>query len=303
MDGGRQQARGGGQALLARPAAWDLHFGADQFEPDDRGVLLIRDLAEHFASAAGWQQLLGAVQWHSRTLLDLDWQQLVQLMGSRDLQEAMLHAPAEALSCIACAAYEVGGCCAAVAAVPAPFAASPPQQAAHCAQHPHPNVMLPFTLQVLFRVREAATRQQLPGIQQPCRVLVRLANHPDAFRAISAIKADSIGRLVSVRGTVVRATTTQPVGTELEFVCGKCGAAQRVAFPDGRFAAPATCTEHGCRSRTFVPNKSASACIDWQRVGLQVRRGAGAAALGLQGALAMHTCGWESRQPQPSFAS
>lgn len=125
--------------------------------------------------------------------------------------------------------------------------------------------------QVLFRAREADTRAQLPGLQQPCPVLVRLANHPDAFRAISTVKADSIGRLVSVRGTVVRATTAQPLVVEMEFVCGKCGAPQRVPFPDGRFAPPAGCAEHGCRSRTFAPNRAASRCIDWQRVALQVR--------------------------------
>ena len=56
----------------------------------------------------------------------------------------------------------------------------------------------------------------------------------------------------------------------MEFVCGKCGAAQRSTFPDGRFAAPASCTQPGCRSRTFAPNKAASACIDWQRISLQV---------------------------------
>lgn len=100
----RQQAR---QALLAKPSAWDMYFGSDQFEHDDRRALLVRDLVQHFDSPPGWQQLLAAVQWHARTLLDLDWQQLVQLAGNQDLQEAMLHAPAEALSCIGCAAYEV----------------------------------------------------------------------------------------------------------------------------------------------------------------------------------------------------
>jgi len=64
---------------------------------------------------------------------------------------------------------------------------------------------------VLFRLCPEQTRAQLPGIQQPGRVLVRLVNHPDSFRLISAIKADAIGKMVSVRGTVVRATAASPV--------------------------------------------------------------------------------------------
>lgn len=126
-------------------------------------------------------------------------------------------------------------------------------------------------------MRESATRLELPWLQQPSRVLVRLSNHPDAFRPISAIKADAIGRLVSVRGTVVRATTPQPLVTEMEFVCGKCGAPHRVPFPDGRYTPPASCGEGGCRSRTFTPNRGTSVCVDWQRVSLQV--GGGAVAL------------------------
>lgn len=131
------------------------------------------------------------------------------------------------------------------------------------------NVVRPCT-QVLFRLREAATRAQLPALQAPGRVLLRLRNMPAAFRTISSIKADCIGRLVSVRGTVVRSTAPQPLVTSMEFVCGKCGAAQRVPFPDGRYTPPAGCAEHGCRSRTFMPVRPSAACIDWQRIALQV---------------------------------
>lgn len=119
-------------------------------------------------------------------------------------------------------------------------------------------------------MRERDTRACLPGLQQPCKVLARLHNHPAAFRAISAIKADAVGRLVTVRGTVVRATPPAPLVVEMEFVCGKCGGAQRQAFPDGRFSPPGGCAERGCRSRTFQPVRANSTCIDWQRVGLQV---------------------------------
>lgn len=104
---GRPQVRSRQAAPNVRPHAWDWYF-TDSYEPDDRRSLLVRELVQHFASDAGWRQLLAARPWYARCLLPLDWQELVQLSGSRDLQEAMMHAPAEALGCLGCSACEVG---------------------------------------------------------------------------------------------------------------------------------------------------------------------------------------------------
>ena len=266
----RQQQRG---AAPTRPAAWELEF-EDAWEAEDQRAKLVADMAEHFSSPAGWADLAaGASPWHGRTVVELDWQALCATCPCPDLQPAVAAAPAVALSCIACAAYEVRRvlprwvlpaglprCRCPCARLPAPTCPSDGRRRAR----PRP------AAQVLFRLREAATRAQLPALQAPGRVLLRLRNTPAAFRTISSIKADCIGRLVSVRGTVVRATAPQPLVTSLEFVCGKCGAAQRVPFPDGRYTPPAGCAEHGCRSRTFMPLRPSAACIDWQRVALQV---------------------------------
>ena len=213
----QQDQRGGlpaAAALQTKPAAWDEHFDDVPFEPDDRRALLVRELAQHFVSAAGWRQLLGAVQWHARTLLELDWLELVALTGSSDLQEAVLHAPNEALACIACAAYEVGAWrrwapprSLRIRNSARPLSERETEAGGHLRPLPSPHP------QVLFRVREADTQRSLPRLQQPGRVLVRLSNHPDSFRAISTIKADAIGRLVTVRGTLVRATSIQPMVT------------------------------------------------------------------------------------------
>lgn len=75
---------------------------------DDRRLALIHDLAAHFAGA-GWPDLAAAaLQWQARTLLDLDWQQLVGACGIADLPIAIETAPAELLACIGAAAFEVG---------------------------------------------------------------------------------------------------------------------------------------------------------------------------------------------------
>ena len=225
--GGRSQQQG--LAAGPRPLAWGVYFPDDDYAPDDRRVLLIRELADAVGGPAGWAMLAaGAAPFHGRVTLDLDWQALSAAAGSADLSEAMEHAPAEAAACVAAAAHEA-----------------------------------------LFATHAARTRAALPALPEGGRVLVRLRNHPDAFRPISAIRADAIGRLVAVRGTVTRATPTRPLVTELQFVCGKCGTPQLVAFPDGRFAPPASCGADGCRSRTFAPNRAVATCIDWRRVQLQ----------------------------------
>lgn len=92
---------------------------------------------------------------------------------------------------------------------------------------------------------------------------------------VQQIKADAIGKLVSVCGTVVRATAPTPVVTEMEFVCGKCGEATRAAFPDGRYTPPEGCPTQGCRSRVLTPQQQSSTCMDWQRISLQVVHAAG----------------------------
>ena len=208
-----------------------------------------------------------------QVIVELDWQALVDGSGSADLPHAMHAESATALRCLSCAAFEVGAGC--WASLPLPghlprLVACLPSPPSHRPTARLPAPTHPVTLQTLFRLRERDTRAELPGIEKPGRVLVRLVNHPTGHRLCSAVKADAIHRLVSVRGTVVRATTPAPVVTDMEFVCGKCAATQAVPFPDGRFAAPQRCVEMGCRSRTFAPNRTACTCIDWQRVSLQV---------------------------------
>ena len=107
------------------------------------------------------------------------------------------------------------------------------------------------------------------AVEGPAKVLIRLTNHPHSFQPISAIRADQIGRLVTLRGTVTRLTSVRPLVTSMEFVCAKCGSPKDIDFPDGRYQHPAHCGADGCRSRTLAPNRAAAHCVDWQRVQLQ----------------------------------
>ena len=76
---------------------------------------------------------------------------------------------------------------------------------------------------------------------------------------------------MTVRGTVTRMSAIRPLVTDMEFACAKCGALQRVAFPEGRFAPPASCPGEGCRSRSFAAQLGSARSVDWQKIRVQVR--------------------------------
>ena len=78
------------------------------------------------------------------------------------------------------------------------------------------------------------------------------------------------GRLVTIRGTVVRASTIKPLVTDLDFACSKCGELVSQRLEDGIYQPPTSCDGGGCRSRTFIPQRKTAKTIDWQKLRLQV---------------------------------
>jgi len=73
------------------------------------------------------------------------------------------------------------------------------------------------------------------------------------------------GRLISVRGTVVRMSVVKPLVTGMDFSCPKCKRIIPRQFKDGRFSPPTGCGG-SCRSKTFTPEKLTSKCIDFQKI-------------------------------------
>lgn len=132
------------------------------------------------------------------------------------------------------------------------------------------------------------------------KINIRLYNYPESMIALKNLKAASIGnvpyrfsccfqyiqvnlaylirkvksilsyfmidKLVSLRGTVVKASTVKPLVVEMSFDCAKCKSSIKRIFPDGKFSPPAICTLHGCKSRTFVPIRSTAHAIDFQKI-------------------------------------
>lgn len=73
-------------------------------------------------------------------------------------------------------------------------------------------------------------------------------------------------KLVSVRGTVVKASTVRPLVVEMSFECGKCKQRIRRIFPDGKFSPPSICNLDGCKSKIFNPLRSSAQAIDFQKL-------------------------------------
>ncbi|KAI8465449.1 MAG: MCM2/3/5 family-domain-containing protein [Monoraphidium minutum] len=122
--------------------------------------------------------------------------------------------------------------------------------------------------EALFVVHKERAASLAAAAQGPGRVAVRLHSYGQLMH-MRQLKSQAIGRLVTIRGTVVRMSHIRPLIVEMGFTCVKCGAEQHAAFPDGRFAPPTRCAANGCRSRTFTPDRPTAKCIDWQKIRVQ----------------------------------
>lgn len=87
---------------------------------------------------------------------------------------------------------------------------------------------------------------------------------------IRSLKAHCIGKLVSVRGNVVRVSPVRPLVQEMAFSCLKCGTDVDTAFQDGKYEPPTRCRSSiegkPCKGTKFVPDRSSARAVDWQKV-------------------------------------
>uniref|UniRef100_A0A4Y0BTX5 DNA helicase MCM8 n=1 Tax=Anopheles funestus TaxID=62324 RepID=A0A4Y0BTX5_ANOFN len=67
--------------------------------------------------------------------------------------------------------------------------------------------------------------------------------------SIGSIKVSSFGKLVSVRGTIIRAGASQIMNTWCAFRCAQCGNEQAVQQKDGIYTTPTSC-HSGCKARS-----------------------------------------------------
>ena len=193
-------------------------------------------LARFFSSEIGFELVRGVrVHAEREVTLELDYAALKARADIPDLFAAIEMAPVEGLSCLRAAVHEV-----------------------------------------VFN--SPVGRKELPGLQvhpaaakvaRPPRVDIHLVNHLDARITFDQLRSKNIGRLVSIRGTVVRVGGVKPIVKSLVFVCEKCEFQQTKHLADGKYAEPESCPAPGCRGRKFTADHDSAKCSDWQRVRLQ----------------------------------
>jgi len=83
---------------------------------------------------------------------------------------------------------------------------------------------------------------------------------------VRQVKTTLIGKLVAVRGTVIRNTTCRPLVLHMRFQCVRCNADIDKHFTDGKYASPTRCPNPECKSSSFVPIRSSAVTVDWQSV-------------------------------------
>lgn len=108
--------------------------------------------------------------------------------------------------------------------------------------------------------------------QQSSRAIeIRLIPTGLPLMAFRQLRAAMVGRLVKIRGNVVRAGCIRPRLRSLSFMCLRCFSRFMERFPDGIFRNPRRCPSAGCKSKQFRPERDAieTECVNGQRIKLQ----------------------------------
>ena len=95
--------------------------------------------------------------------------------------------------------------------------------------------------------------------------------HSQGRSAAQGLKVSPVhaGKLVTVRGLVMRAGPIRQLCLGMDYMCTRCCSRQGVEFPEGATVRPSACSD-GCRSRSFSPILDSAHSVAWQRIRLQV---------------------------------
>ncbi|XP_070772101.1 DNA helicase MCM8 isoform X2 [Enoplosus armatus] len=101
-------------------------------------------------------------------------------------------------------------------------------------------------------------------------ISARLYNY-EPLTPLRTLRASVFGRLVCVRGTVVRVSSIRPLCTRMAFRCLACSHTLSLPLQHGKYATPAKCIQPDCRSRSFVASRSSplTQTVDWQIIKVQ----------------------------------
>ncbi|XP_046388865.1 DNA helicase MCM8 [Ischnura elegans] len=101
-------------------------------------------------------------------------------------------------------------------------------------------------------------------------IRARVLNYEPVIH-LKNLKTNYYGKLVSIRGTIIRAGNIKLLCDWLAFECNTCQKVQCVRQPEGVYTQPHKCITKGCRSKSFAPQRSSplTQTVNWQSVRLQ----------------------------------
>ncbi|CAN8072736.1 unnamed protein product [Agarophyton chilense] len=120
----------------------------------------------------------------------------------------------------------------------------------------------------LLTNRMSHAHQSYFDVTRDSRLWPRMHNFTP-LTSLRALRSNSVGKFVAVRGTVVRVSNTRQQLLSMQFECAKCGQTQIRVFPDYKYSLPTRCITERCRSRSFQPNRDAVETVDWQKIRIQ----------------------------------
>jgi len=83
------------------------------------------------------------------------------------------------------------------------------------------------------------------------------------------LKSSSLGRMVAVRGNVIRVAGVTPMVKRMDFECVKCGDVMIKNMPDGRMEHPTHCESSDCKGKQFKSILKTAVTVDLQRIRIQ----------------------------------
>jgi len=125
-------------------------------------------------------------------------------------------------------------------------------------------------LNAFSRAIKEALQTRFPDYAEKIKdeVRVRLVNYP-LQRSLRQINAETIGKITSVSGMVVRASEVKPLAKELVFVCPDEHVTKVIQLKGMDVKVPVVCDNPNCKQRDFELKPEASKFIDFQILRLQ----------------------------------
>ncbi|XP_049635117.1 DNA helicase MCM8 [Suncus etruscus] len=120
-----------------------------------------------------------------------------------------------------------------------------------------------------LQVQEGLSRDGETIVNVP-RIHARVYNY-EPLTQLKNVRANSYGKYIALKGTVVRVSNIKPLCTKMAFLCAACGEVQSFSLQDGKYNLPTKCPVSVCRGKSFTAlrNSPLTVTMDWQLIKIQ----------------------------------